>query len=680
MSADANTQHLHGEMVAGGLSASMSSSFLPGNEDPEVEVPIFDDNESLAGLVQKISNYLIQVIPLVPHTFDQMRTSLAGYPLRPLITSLSENAHNQKIICALMIAKYQFSNVSEDDWGLNESRGYACEYVAWQFLTYLSHREIIDFLLRELPSPRKNSSALAAAESGSAGFARSTGFCSPMIDERTPLLAGSSLNSRFVGRSGKETQASTNTPEDVCIFEQFSLFAGLNALEIATIAHAKKFLSQNVVQRIIDDIWNGEVIFWDTLSLHSTKERKIFNRRNTDPYSRLRVPAYRKAFEAIFFVSFLALYYAVMVERDPNEISLLEALMYIWIAAFSYDELSGITDAGMAFYQMDSWRIWNMGIIGTGLAFVITRTVGLVKQSDSITDISFDILSLQALFLVPRICSLVSLHGYFGTLIPVLKEMTKSFLKFMPVVIVLYLGFLTTFTMLARDRLSLRQTSWILVKVFFGSSQLGFDIAHDISPIFGYGLMLVFICMTNMLLISSLVSLMTMSMEGVMSHAREEYLFQLSIYVLESSNSRRLTYFLPPLNLIPLFFLRPLRLFLSAGTSRRVRIVLLKITHFPFVVIILAYEASRRYASGSLQTNHYSAIPTLRGHPAAAQAPSLASGKERISAGYGPEARGSESVPAGRPGRLAEAINEVERLRSQVERVAATLALQQRSQ
>ncbi|KAL1867796.1 hypothetical protein Plec18167_008542 [Paecilomyces lecythidis] len=179
-------------------------------------------------------------------------------------------------------------------------------------------------------------------------------------------------------------------------------------------------------------------------------------------------------------------------------------------------------------------------------------------------------------------------------------------------------------------------------------------------------------------------------MEGVMSHAREEYLFQLSIYVLESSNSRRLTYFLPPLNLIPLFFLRPLRLFLSAGTSRRVRIVLLKITHFPFVVIILVYEASRRYGSrrSSLQTSNrpYSAIPTLRAplHPAAAQAPpSMASGKERISAGYsygpGPEARGSGPVPAGRAG-LAEMINEVDRLRSQVERVAATLALQQRSQ
>lgn len=29
-------------------------------------------------------------------------------------------------------------------------------------------------------------------------------------------------------------------------------------------------------------------------------------------------------------------------------------------------------------------------------------------------------------------------------------------------------GFLTTFTMLARDRLSLKEMSWILVKVFFG--------------------------------------------------------------------------------------------------------------------------------------------------------------------------------------------------------------------
>ena len=94
--------------------------------------------------------------------------------------------------------------------------------------------------------------------------------------------------------------------------------------------------------------------------------------RTADTYSRLRVPKYRKAFEAGFFVSFLALYYAVLLERKATGIGIFEMLMYLWIAAFAYDEFSGMTDAGVAFYQMDFWKIWNMGIIGTGLAFVIT--------------------------------------------------------------------------------------------------------------------------------------------------------------------------------------------------------------------------------------------------------------------------------------------------------------------
>lgn len=66
--------------------------------------------------------------------------------------------------------------------------------------------------------------------------------------------------------------------------------------------------------------------------------------------------------------------------------------------------------------------------------------------------------------------------------------------------------------------------------------------------------------------------------------------FQYSIYVLESSTSGRLTYFLPPLNLIPLLFLRPLRLVLPSEDVRRIRILVLKATHAPFVALIWIYE------------------------------------------------------------------------------------------
>lgn len=47
--------------------------------------------------------------------------------------------------------------------------------------------------------------------------------------------------------------------------------------------------------------------------------------------------------------------------------------------------------------------------------------IGLARQDANIIDISFDILSLEALFLVPRVCSLLSLHPYFGTLVTCLN-------------------------------------------------------------------------------------------------------------------------------------------------------------------------------------------------------------------------------------------------------------------
>ena len=102
------------------------------------------------------------------------------------------------------------------------------------------------------------------------------------------------------------------------------------------------------------------------------------------------------------------------------------------------------------------------------------RTIGLVKQDDELIDTAFDVLSLEALFLVPRICSLLSLHPYFGTLLPCLKEMARDFIKFLGLVAIFYVGFDTTFAFLARGTFSVGHTNWILIQVFFGSSYLGF--------------------------------------------------------------------------------------------------------------------------------------------------------------------------------------------------------------
>ncbi|KAI9821911.1 MAG: hypothetical protein M1827_002493 [Pycnora praestabilis] len=86
--------------------------------------------------------------------------------------------------------------------------------------------------------------------------------------------------------------------------------------------------------------------------------------------------------------------------------------------------------------------------------------------------------------------------------------------------------------------------------------------------------------MTNILLITSLISLLSASLAKVMNHAREEYLFIYSVFVLE--------------NLISLV-LRPLRLLIPSEQVRNTRVVLLKLTHFPYVAIIWAYESGYQH-------------------------------------------------------------------------------------
>ena len=252
--------------------------------------------------------------------------------------------------------KWQFT-FSGDDRGIDGARAQACEIVAWRFLAYLSEPELIDYLLRELPSPDYRESE---ADPSTAHF-----DSQPQdLAEENDDSGEARLLPEHRSHTGVKSLADDNPS---------SIFIGLNALEIAVIADAKNFLSQGAVQLVVDGIWNGRIIFWESLSLHSKKKAKIYNQRRADPYCRLRVPKYQKIFEAMFFAFFLILYYAVLVERNPLQIGSTEVLLYIWIAAFTYDEFGEYQDAGRSFYAMDFWSLWDIGIIGVGLAYMLSR-------------------------------------------------------------------------------------------------------------------------------------------------------------------------------------------------------------------------------------------------------------------------------------------------------------------
>ncbi|KER00238.1 hypothetical protein AUEXF2481DRAFT_190 [Aureobasidium subglaciale EXF-2481] len=560
------------------------------------QLPRIRKNEPFNALIQKLAKYFTDLV-VRPITFEEFRTT-QDHLLTPLCRHLLHDVHHPALVAGLLVLKGHFVTLEADEeQGIHAARGFACEAVATRFIIGLADREIIDLLLYELEIPEAPGVESQGADDNQPELA------SPLT-EQSPLLSRSSLRSRGSYRSRLTIPESydgvAEDPSDTTDAELADQFDGLNALEIAAVSGAKKFLCQKQVQRIINAIWTGDIMFWSKLSADAQKKAQIYQRKSMDPFCRLRVPIYLKAFEVLFFVAFLAFYYAVLMQRSFYSVTTAEVFLYIWIASFAHNEIGEFWDAGTTtFYLADFWSLWDLFVIGIGVAFFITRMIGLHQGNDRIIDTSFDILALEALFLIPRICSpLLSLSPYFGTLLPCLTVMTKDFLKFLSLVAILYCGFLSTFCLLGRGQFTSRQMALILTKVFFGSSYLGFDISDKISPYLGLPLMLVFITLTQILLITSLISILSNSLSNVLSHAREEYLYVYSVFVLEASTSNRLTYFIPPLNLFSLA-LRPLRLFLSSEQLRHSRIVVLKMTHLPHVLLINLYEKMQSVRKGN---------------------------------------------------------------------------------
>lgn len=162
----------------------------------------------------------------------------------------------------------------------------------------MTEKEAVDYLCYELPA-----SQFTTVSTNGSLLRQDEETAQP--DERSPLLDGAEES----GVTFDVDAATANRDAaDLSEASFVSMFASLNALEIAAVADAKKFLAQKAMQRTIDGIWRGDIVFWDSLSTKSTKRARIYTRSKFDPYCRLKVPLYLKIFEAAFFAAFLALY------------------------------------------------------------------------------------------------------------------------------------------------------------------------------------------------------------------------------------------------------------------------------------------------------------------------------------------------------------------------------------
>ena len=143
---------------------------------------------------------------------------------------------------------------------------------------------MIDHLLYEIPNSTSARNGASDAERGLFdGPSHNSGASGGSLSERTRLLTGqaaSPLPALVSSGSSIDTDRTdgTTTP-NLDGEDSISAFSGLNALEIAAIAKAKTFLSQRVVQKVVNGIWYGDIVFWDSLSVHTQKKAQLYNPR-----------------------------------------------------------------------------------------------------------------------------------------------------------------------------------------------------------------------------------------------------------------------------------------------------------------------------------------------------------------------------------------------------------------
>lgn len=422
--------------------------------------------DSCPELVLKLNELFTKTID-GPFTFDQLRTLEA---LKSLVDQLRK-CREPFLIFSLLWCKLDFAaKASEDDTSVDCARGLACEIAAMRLLRKYNSREVLTALTKDYKAsediePVLETTAIRASASG-----KLTSFA----DDRTPLLRvdpGSPLH-RSSSSPDLEGRPKVRIGGD-----------SFTALEVAIISEAKHFTSAHIVQQVLNDIWTGNVIFWNEITEYETKKATYYNKDRDAKFwnfARLRVPQYSFIIESFNFCILAALYLLVVIDREYRDLGWIEGVLALWFVGFTYQEYDQfregmlnsrscdyglcrliMTAGSTAFYFANPFNYFDLGMIAVALSWIVLRIIGIAQQDPYLVGRSYDVLSLEGVLLAPRLFSFLALSPWFGTLLPCLRKLVLDFMKFLVMIIALFAGFLVTFSVLGRNVMTVNQVTWL---------------------------------------------------------------------------------------------------------------------------------------------------------------------------------------------------------------------------
>ncbi|KAI5476360.1 nonselective cation channel [Pseudohyphozyma bogoriensis] len=507
----------------------------------------------------------------VPLSDEQLRSpEIAFAVIKPLEELLGE-LNDPSIVYVLLLNRLHFLREAETalaSFSLNETRAQLCELLAIRLLRHQATQ-----------AKGPNAGLLAMSRALVGGFHAFQGAGQDVLD-RVKQKEG--ITSRIMNEGAGKT----------------------NALELAILGKARGFIKSHVTQKVITAIWDGKIVYSSSSFLDILPDRwkiheiRVYNLKDApilDHY-RLRVPKYRAIIDFWSFVVLFGSFLAVIVDRQQRQENLPVAALtnhekwfFLYALGYSLDRIASVMEHG--------WQVYSASLNG-GLdalcvpIFAIAfgfRIHSIAFNDQGASDQAFAVLSCAACLLFPRLAFAAVSNN---VLILSLRAMLANFFWLMGLAVFCFLGFVFALNHLCDGAYSVSRIS-----EWFGLDGTGIDKSVKFHPTLGPTLFIAYAALSNTLLVSLLVAILSSTYARIAEDEAAEDMFRRAVMTFEGVKSDSLFDYVPPLNLVALCIMWPISHFSSPRWFHKINVAVTRIFSLPILLLIALYE--RQAAAGA---------------------------------------------------------------------------------
>ncbi|KAJ7504347.1 receptor-activated Ca2+-permeable cation channel [Mycena galericulata] len=382
-----------------------------------------------------------------------------------------------------------------------------------------------------------------------------------------------------------------------------------NAIEMAIVGKAKNFIKSSSCQKVVSGIWSGRYVYQAESShaiLSDTYKRTPIH--FYDPHKaplldhyRLKVPAIRSVLEYSNFLILFSLFIVAIEMNELNRINVAEAIFMIYALGFTLEKVAAMQEHGIKVYFKGTWNGFDMVFVATYCFYAFLRVYGVYHDHVWARTTGVDCLALIACLMFPRL-AFVTLKN--NLMVLSLRAMLMQFVVLMGLAAFCFVGFLYALWTLSRNQAgySAPQIAWWMLDLWFGLDASGFDRSTEFHPIFGPVLMVSYACLSNTLLLTVLVSILSNTFATINEDAAAEAMFRKAVSTIEGVKADSLFSYQPPVNLVALCIMLPASYILSPRWFHKVNVFMIRTTSFPILLTVSLYE---RQAKKNGTTNIY---------------------------------------------------------------------------